>query len=85
MAAGHRRCPRAPVRRSPARVGDVGCGAGWSSIAIARSYPKVVVDGFDFDEPSIALARTYAEQAGLADRVRFHVREAGDPELLIRA
>jgi 2-polyprenyl-3-methyl-5-hydroxy-6-metoxy-1,4-benzoquinol methylase len=64
-----------------ARVADIGCGAGWSSIAIAQSYPKVNVDGFDFDEPSIAMARGYAEQAGLADRVRFHVRDAGDQEL----
>lgn len=65
----------------PARVADVGCGAGWSSIGIARHYPKVFVDGFDLDEPSIELARSNAEQAGLIDRVSFHVRDAGDPKL----
>jgi 2-polyprenyl-3-methyl-5-hydroxy-6-metoxy-1,4-benzoquinol methylase len=65
----------------PARVADIGCGAGWSAIAIARSYPKALVDGFDLDELSIELAQTNAEEAGLTDRVQFHVRDAGDPEL----
>ena len=58
-----------------ARVADVGCGAGWSSIGIARSYPHVLVDGFDVDEPSVELARAHAEEAGVADRVRFHVAD----------
>ena len=48
---------------------------------MARSYPKVVVDGFDLDEASIDLARGNATAAGLADRVTFHVRDAGGPEL----
>ena len=39
------------------------------------------VDGYDLDEPSIELARRNAEQAGVADRVSFHVRDAADPEL----
>lgn len=65
----------------PARVADLGCGAGWSSIGIARSYPNVVVDGFDLDEASIALARDNAKAAGLADHVTFHVRDAGDSAL----
>ena len=64
-----------------AAVADVACGAGWSSIAIARAYPKVRVDGYDLDGASIELARANAEAAGLADRVRFHVRDAGDEEL----
>lgn len=61
---------------SPARVADFGCGVGWSSIGIAQHYPGVHVDGFDLDEPSIERARTNAEQAGVADRVQFHVRDA---------
>jgi 2-polyprenyl-3-methyl-5-hydroxy-6-metoxy-1,4-benzoquinol methylase len=65
----------------PARIADLGCGAGWSGIGMARSYPKVIVDGFDLDEASIALARANAEAAGLADRVQFHVRDAGDARL----
>jgi 2-polyprenyl-3-methyl-5-hydroxy-6-metoxy-1,4-benzoquinol methylase len=65
----------------PARVADVGCGTGWSSISIARAYPKVRVDGFDLDEDSIAEAKAKAEAEGLSDRVTFQVRDASDPEL----
>ena len=36
----------------PARVADLGCGAGWSCIGTARSYPEVQVDGFDLDTAS---------------------------------
>jgi SAM-dependent methyltransferase len=62
----------------PARVAEIGCGAGWASIAIARAYPKVLVDGYDVDEPSIALARANAAEAGVADRVRFHLVDAAE-------
>ena len=65
----------------PARVADVGCGTGWSSIAIARAYPKVQVHGFDADEASIRLARANAATAGLGDRVTFAVRDAAHPGL----
>jgi 2-polyprenyl-3-methyl-5-hydroxy-6-metoxy-1,4-benzoquinol methylase len=65
----------------PARVADIGCGTGWSSISIARAYPKVRVDGFDLDEDSIAEAKANAEAEGLTDRVTFQVRDAADPEL----
>lgn len=65
----------------PARVADVGCGAGWSSLAIARAYPNVAVDGLDLDEASIEAARANAIASGLADRVHFHLRDAGDPGL----
>ncbi len=73
----HARLRAAP----PARIADLGCGAGWSSIGMAQSYPGVLVDGFDLDEASVVLARANARAAGLADRVRFHVRDAGSPEL----
>lgn len=62
-------------------MADIGCGAGWSSIGIARSYPKVQVDGFDLDAPSIILAQTHVQEAALSDRVHFQVRDAGDPTL----
>src|SRR5262250_3869811 len=65
----------------PARVADVACGAGWSSIGIARAYPKARVDGFDLDEASVALARANVAEAGLADRVDIAVRDAGDSTL----
>ncbi len=63
----------------PARVADIGCGYGWSSLGIARGYPKVLVDGFDLDAPSIERARWNAKRSRLAERVRFQVRDAGDP------
>ncbi|HEX5824397.1 MAG TPA: class I SAM-dependent methyltransferase [Candidatus Limnocylindrales bacterium] len=63
----------------PARVADIACGVGWASIAIARTYPKVHVDGFDLDPSSIELAQANAERAGVAERVTFAVRDAADP------
>lgn len=65
----------------PARIADIGCGAGWSSIGMALAYPKVYVDGFDLDEASIGIAQKNAEHAGVAKRVIFQVRDAGDPKL----
>jgi 2-polyprenyl-3-methyl-5-hydroxy-6-metoxy-1,4-benzoquinol methylase len=65
----------------PARIADLGCGAGWSAIGMAQSYPKVLVDGFDLDAPSIELAAANARQAGVESRVRFQVRDAADPAL----
>jgi SAM-dependent methyltransferase len=65
----------------PARVADIGCGAGWSSIGLAKAYPGVLVDGFDLDEPSIELARANAAEHGVADRVSFQVRDVADPAL----
>ena len=56
----------------PARVADIGCGAGWSCIGLARGYPLVRVDGYDLDRASVQLARRNAAAAGLADRVRIH-------------
>jgi 2-polyprenyl-3-methyl-5-hydroxy-6-metoxy-1,4-benzoquinol methylase len=65
----------------PARIADIGCGAGWSSIGMAQAYPKVQVDGFDLDAPSIEMARANADQTWLNGRVNFQVRDAGDPAL----
>ena len=62
-------------------VADLGCGSGWSSIAIARAYPQARVDGIDSDTASIAAARENAATEGLADRVRFVDTDAGDPTL----
>jgi 2-polyprenyl-3-methyl-5-hydroxy-6-metoxy-1,4-benzoquinol methylase len=64
----------------PARVADVGCGSGWSSIAIARAYPTAQVDGFDIDEASITTARANATKEGLESRIQFSTRDAADPE-----
>lgn len=63
--------------RRARRVADVGCGAGWSSIGLARAYPEVAVDGFDIDGPSVEMARRNVAEAGLAHRVRVEVADAG--------
>ncbi|MEX0833474.1 MAG: class I SAM-dependent methyltransferase [Actinomycetota bacterium] len=65
----------------PARVADVACGVGWAAIAIAKAYHKPMVEGFDLDESSIELARGFAQEAGLVDRVRFEAMDAADPSL----
>jgi hypothetical protein len=44
----------------PAQVADIGCGTGWSSIGIAKAYPKVMVHGLDIDAASIEQARRNA-------------------------
>jgi SAM-dependent methyltransferase len=59
-----------------ARVADVGCGEGWSSIGFAFNYPDVMVDGYDVDRPSIEAARTHAERYHVADRVAFFAVDA---------
>ena len=65
----------------PARVADLGCGTGWSSIAMATAYPRIRVDGLDLDQDVIAAANENAREAGLTDRVRFSVLDAADPDL----
>src|SRR5215210_4093758 len=63
--------------RAGGRVADVGCGQGWSTVAIAREYPAARVDGLDLDPGSVADARRNASDAGLDGRVRFLEGEAG--------
>ncbi|MDR8410042.1 class I SAM-dependent methyltransferase [Nonomuraea sp. 3-1Str] len=58
------------------RVADVGCGQGWSTLAIARAFPGACVDGLDADASSIADARAEAERAGLGDRIRLEQADA---------
>jgi SAM-dependent methyltransferase len=62
----------------PARVADMACGTGWSSIAMARAYPRITVDGFDLDPDVIALATRNAADTGVADRVGFSVTDASE-------
>ena len=72
------------LRSGSARVADVACGTGWSSVAMAKAYPDARVDGFDLDPASIELAREVARSEGVTDRVDFQVRDAADPELADR-
>jgi precorrin-6B methylase 2 len=64
------------LSRPNARVADLGCGGGWSSIAIARAYPGASVDGYDVDAPSIEQATHAADSAGLSTRVQFFALDA---------
>lgn len=61
-----------------ARVADVGCGHGASTILMAQAYPRSTFYGFDFHAPSIAWARQAAAAAGVAERVHFDVSKAQD-------
>lgn len=60
----------------PARVLDIGCGVGWSSIGLANAYPHAEVDGFDADLATVERARRHAAEAGIDHRVRFHAADA---------
>ena len=60
-----------------ARVADIACGTGRSTIAIAQAYPDALVVGLDIDPESIERARANAQAAGLGeDRVRFQLADA---------
>lgn len=63
-----------------ARVADIGCGFGASTIIMARAYPASTFDGIDYHEQSIRAARGRAAAAGVADRVTFRVVGAADLE-----
>ncbi|MCS0498134.1 class I SAM-dependent methyltransferase [Protaetiibacter mangrovi] len=63
--------------RAGARIADVGCGAGWSTLALARAYPGATVVGIDVDEPSVEAARASAVRFGLDDRVEFRHADGG--------
>jgi 2-polyprenyl-3-methyl-5-hydroxy-6-metoxy-1,4-benzoquinol methylase len=65
------------LRRPGARILDLGCGAGWSSIALAHAYPAATVEGVDVDAPSVETARRHAASSGLGERVGFRTADAG--------
>jgi 2-polyprenyl-3-methyl-5-hydroxy-6-metoxy-1,4-benzoquinol methylase len=63
----------ARLGRPGARIADIACGAGWSTIALARGFSNARVDGFDLDRASIELAgrNLASDGADVADRVTF--------------
>jgi SAM-dependent methyltransferase len=64
--------------KAGARVADVGCGLGTSTILMAQAYPKSTFVGFDYHPKSIDMAREAAAKAGVSDRVKFEVAKAKD-------
>src|SRR5271156_3344871 len=56
---------------SGARVADVGCGKGASTMLMAKAFPKSHFFGFDYHDKSIEAARDSAKREGTADRVTF--------------
>jgi 2-polyprenyl-3-methyl-5-hydroxy-6-metoxy-1,4-benzoquinol methylase len=59
-----------------AKVADVGCGKGASTILMAKAFPKSHIYGFDYHDKSIEAARESAKRQGVADRVTFEVAKA---------
>ena len=62
--------------RSGARVADVGCGHGASTVLMAKAYPSTTITGSDYHDESIQIARKRAAEAGVADRTTFEVASA---------
>ena len=64
--------------QSGARVADVGCGKGSSTLLLAKAFPNSQFFGFDYHYRSIAAAREAAMSERIADRVKFGVSKAKD-------
>jgi 2-polyprenyl-3-methyl-5-hydroxy-6-metoxy-1,4-benzoquinol methylase len=64
--------------RSGAKVADIGCGHGISTVLMAKAYPDSTIHGFDYHEASIERARTIAEEEGVSRNTEFAVASAKD-------
>ena len=62
--------------RDGADVADVGCGRGRALIRLAQAYPASRYVGYDAFAPSVERATAHAREAGVADRVRYELRDA---------
>ncbi|HUQ91823.1 MAG TPA: class I SAM-dependent methyltransferase [Bryobacteraceae bacterium] len=59
-----------------ARVADIGCGLGSSTILMAKAYPNSKFFGFDYHQQSIEMARAAADRAAVGDRITFEAGSA---------
>ena len=59
-----------------AKVADIGCGKGASTLLMAKGFPESRFFGFDYHDKSIEAARESAKREGVADRVTFEVSKA---------
>jgi SAM-dependent methyltransferase len=59
--------------KAGAKVADIGCGHGSSTIIMAQSFPNSTFHGFDFHRPSIEHAKERARAAGVANNTVFEV------------
>jgi SAM-dependent methyltransferase len=66
------------LSRPGARILDVGCGMGWSTISLARAYPQARLVGVDVDAPSVTAARANARAEGVEERVDFRAADAAE-------
>jgi SAM-dependent methyltransferase len=64
--------------KSGAKVADVGCGVGFSTLLMARAFSKSQFVGYDFHAPSVEEANRHAVAHGLGDRVSFKQATAKD-------
>lgn len=72
-----------PRLKRGAKVADVGCGVGFSTLIMAEAFPNSHFVGYDFHIPSIAQANAHAAAHGLSDRVRFEAipaKEIGEAD-----
>ena len=63
--------------KAGAKVADIGCGHGSSTVLMAEAYPNSTIHGIDFHAPSIEAARAKAAAAGVTN-AEFHVAAAQD-------
>jgi 2-polyprenyl-3-methyl-5-hydroxy-6-metoxy-1,4-benzoquinol methylase len=64
--------------KAGARVADIGCGLGASTVLMAQAYPNSTFTGFDYHDKSIELARQRAVEGNVSERVSFEVAKAKD-------